>query len=281
MGTHFVVVSGFLEVAVRMRHKVLGKLATACHLYEFCFTFAPNSNNPFLTTVTYNWTGDGYGNVTVYNGCFSTLCPSTLTCTSSNCTQAAASAPSSGTGTSVDPALAEDILNFNVQREKEFNLLSWSVTQEQNTAMFDVESSDDGNSFNVIGKVVSGATVDGQVKYIFEDKDIAKANVLYRLRQEDQNGRVHYSEILSLIFYSNEANITLYPNPVNDLVTIKSTEPITEINICSVRGELLKKEQYYDNELSVVFSVANLGKGVYFIKIVTSNSSKIKKIIVE
>lgn len=257
-------------------------LPTSCHMYPFCFTFTPVSNNPFSTKVDFNWTGDAYGNVTVYNGCFSTICTSaSLTCVSSNCTAATTAAASTGSGASVDPPLASDILNFNVKREKEFNILSWITVQKQQSENFDIERSVNGQTFYSIGNVSAGKINGSQIDYRFEDKDIVENNVYYRLKQVEENGSIIYSEVKSLLNSTLEEKIILFPNPAKDLVTMQSTTPITEINIFSVHGELLKKEQYENDKLSISLSLANMGKGVYFVKIMTSNSSDNKKILIE
>lgn len=258
------------------------ELPTGCRMYPFCFTFTPISNSPLSTKLNFTWTGDAYGNVTVYNGCFSTICTSaSLTCVSSNCTATAAAGASTGSGASVDPPLASDILVFNVNRENDVAKLSWSTTQKQGSENFEIERSFNGETFDSIGNVSSGKINGSQVDYSFYDKDKIEHNVYYRLKQFDENGSVVYSEVKSLLNASMEEKIILFPNPSKDLVMLKSTEAVSEINIYSILGERLMKGNYFINDMNIELSFAEFGKGVYFINIVTGKNSYTKRIVID
>lgn len=257
-------------------------LPTACRMYPFCFTFTPVSNSPFTTKLNFTWTGDGYGNVTVYNGCFSTICTAaSLTCFSSNCTAAAAGGASSGSGESVDPPLASDIISFDLKRENEINILSWITAIKQDNVNFEIERSVNGDTFQSIGNVSSGRINGSQVAYRFEDKDKIENSVYYRLKQLDENGSIIYSEVKSLLNTSLEEKIILFPNPSKDIVMLKSAEVMSEISIYSIQGEVLMKGNYFNNEKYIEFSFAEFGKGVYFINIVTGKNSYTKRIIID
>lgn len=71
-------------------------------------------------------------------------------------------------------------------------------------------------------------------------------------------------------------NISIYPNPVNDILNIKSKDNqkisfvITDIN-----GREIISKTSNDNNINV----SNLKKGIYFVKITNDNSSITKKII--
>lgn len=74
-------------------------------------------------------------------------------------------------------------------------------------------------------------------------------------------------------------DISVYPNPVRDLLTIKNTSQVSinSYTIHSVDGKALKHAVYDKPEISVV----NLSPGLYFIKLETDLGSKTFKIIKE
>ncbi len=69
--------------------------------------------------------------------------------------------------------------------------------------------------------------------------------------------------------------ISIYPNPVSDILYIKSTEIVKQIEVLSVDGKLLKTVMGAVNELPV----RDLRSGVYILRITTNKGVAIKRII--
>ena len=71
-------------------------------------------------------------------------------------------------------------------------------------------------------------------------------------------------------------NISIYPNPVNDILNIKSkdNQKISFV-IIDINGREIISKTSNDNNINV----SNLKKGIYFVKITNDNSSITKKII--
>ncbi len=63
------------------------------------------------------------------------------------------------------------------------------------------------------------------------------------------------------------AEINIYPNPVNDILNITSTETISEIEIVNVMGQVVKRMEV--NSDSAVCDVEDLKAGVYVVRIRT------------
>lgn len=74
--------------------------------------------------------------------------------------------------------------------------------------------------------------------------------------------------------------IQFYPNPVKDVLKIKTTDNviIDEVSIFSINGSLIKKKA---NILATETSFINLSKGLHFVRIATDKGVLFKKIIVE
>ena len=72
-------------------------------------------------------------------------------------------------------------------------------------------------------------------------------------------------------FTENKSAITIFPNPSNGNISIKSSKSISKIEIKSVTGQTLYKENnlYFDEK---TFSL-NLEKGIYFVVSTNTNGS--------
>ncbi|MDD4218462.1 MAG: T9SS type A sorting domain-containing protein [Bacteroidales bacterium] len=71
----------------------------------------------------------------------------------------------------------------------------------------------------------------------------------------------------------------IYPNPVNDIAFIKSTEKITSLELINNIGQTIIYLQPDANQLPL--DLSNVSKGIYFIKINTQSETEIHKLIVQ
>jgi hypothetical protein len=77
----------------------------------------------------------------------------------------------------------------------------------------------------------------------------------------------------------NSNNVTVYPNPATDYVTISSRDRIDEIHIYDVAGRLLKTEDTVKGT-DVEISLSSPLKGkTLLLKIVTTNGIYLKKLV--
>jgi hypothetical protein len=76
-------------------------------------------------------------------------------------------------------------------------MLSWTTANDDETALFVVERSEDGKEYKVIGSVESLSS-DGQTAYQFKDLDLGLSKVHYRLKQMMSDGSNSYTSPISL-----------------------------------------------------------------------------------
>jgi hypothetical protein len=89
------------------------------------------------------------------------------------------------------------------------------------------------------------------------------------------------SAILSTPEFQKELKVSIYPNPVSSLVTIKSSELITDISLLNLEGRLIKRELINSAKISYQLDVSNLSKGIYFMTISSLDGRVVsKKLIV-
>jgi len=73
-------------------------------------------------------------------------------------------------------------------------------------------------------------------------------------------------------------NINIYPNPTNDIITIKGNN-ITYIEIKNIKGQIITTKKVNTDKL--IMDISAYKKGIYFIKVVENDKSITKKIILK
>lgn len=82
------------------------------------------------------------------------------------------------------------------------------------------------------------------------------------------------AEIISL-----ENEVSVYPNPSNGILNIKSSFLIKEITVTAIDGKRLFMQNPYNSQTTINFSM--LEKGIYFVSLVGNNNQvEVKKLIV-
>jgi hypothetical protein len=76
----------------------------------------------------------------------------------------------------------------------------------------------------------------------------------------------------------SKSNISIYPNPANDFVTVSGTG-MERIDIYTVDGRLMKQISVSKSQFTI--STSEFNKGIYFFKITTSKGLFTEKIMVE
>ncbi|HEY8783929.1 MAG TPA: T9SS type A sorting domain-containing protein [Mucilaginibacter sp.] len=120
-----------------------------------------------------------------------------------------------------NPALGVHLLNFAANKSSGGAQVVWKTENEQNYTNFTVErSSDGGTTFDVLGGISSSALG----TYSFLDANPPLAADQYRLKIEDLNGAISYSNIVTLIYGNSTTvaagNINVYPNPASNVINL-------------------------------------------------------------
>ena len=72
-------------------------------------------------------------------------------------------------------------------------------------------------------------------------------------------------------------NLKVYPNPVDDLLTVSYTEDISSIEIYNIVGQLVLLKNIDAAEAQI--SLAQLSTGTYIVRIASGNNIKNLKVI--
>ena len=153
--------------------------------------------------------------------------------------------------------------------------LEWTTATEVNNQGFDVERSNDNNTFEKIGFVPGFGTTTEPKNYSYTDRSVSNGKYYYRLKQIDFDGSFKYSDVV-------EAEVSLptvfaleqnYPNPFNPSTSIRFSLPVdaqVTIGVYNLVGE--KVAEIASGNLSagshnVTFDASKLTSGIYFYRL--------------
>ena len=74
-----------------------------------------------------------------------------------------------------------------------------------------------------------------------------------------------------------ETDMQFYPNPVDDVLTIKTKESLKTYEVISAVGQQVKRGTFKANDYTI--NMQDLSKGVYFVKVYTDKISVVEKVV--
>ena len=96
---------------------------------------------------------------------------------------------------------------------------------------------------------------------------------------DGMEGRNLGRDAINRVSTTADGEITLYPNPAHNTLTVESTSPIREITVYDMTGLAVAVETCHGASLQQVVNTASLPTGIYIVKAVTANSTTTAKFI--
>ena len=180
--------------------------------------------------------------------------------------------------------LPVELISFKAQHHAKGVNLTWATASELDNKGFEVQVSTDSKNFQKIGFVESKVgTTSIKQDYSFLDMKAVSGTRYYRLKQIDFDGKFEYSAIKAVILEEGNGAVAAYPNPFEDVVTVKLTG--TEARQVSAKltdamGKVILEttEETAGNSISVnTASVTN--SGLYVLYVVDSGTRHAFKLI--
>lgn len=162
-----------------------------------------------------------------------------------------------------------DLLSFRVMPKNDQVLLNWEVANLLHFSHYDIQRSTDGYTFEKI-KQIPTADVS---HYSYLDESPPGGTLYYRLKLVDLDGQFDYSPIKSLQFDKTE--ITLFPNPVQEVLHIQSSKDHYDFSIYDLSGKRLYQGQASGENHLV--TVAHFPKGMYYLQV----GEKVSRFVVQ
>ncbi len=169
-----------------------------------------------------------------------------------------------------DCSLPVTLIDFSGAKVENTITLKWNTAEEANSDRFDVQRSVDGKNWGTIGTQKSQGESYTLVNYAFVDKKPASGDNFYRLKMVDADKTFAYSKIIKVNFADAALLSEFYPNPVSDILTLKSTDwnQVKSVEMHSLTGLSVYKS---GKAVSKTIDVKNLPVGMYILTITHKN----------
>mgnify|MGYP001599973352 FL=1 len=174
-------------------------------------------------------------------------------------------------------ALPLKLVSFSGTALASANLLNWETTNEIDTKEFQIERSNDGSHFSVIG-TVAAINRPGNNSYSFSDNLLQAPVQFYRLKMIDIDGAFVYSNIIKLEISSSN-RFTVFPNPVTNSITVSGLQSKGLIEISDILGRIVQKVTVIGQAQTI--NVEGYLKGLYLIKYSYDDTMICEKIVKE
>ena len=159
--------------------------------------------------------------------------------------------------------LPVNIISFEATRAEKRNKIFWSTASESNSSRFEIERSADGINYFKILEVVGSGTTQSVSRYTIYDESPLSGNNFYKLVQYDIDGKsiIHGIKMVIVISPAQNATVSSYPNPVEDILTVTNYRASTTFTIFNQAGAIVMGGPLSAGITQV--NVSTLVKGVY------------------
>lgn len=195
-----------------------------------------------------------------------------------------------GVGDSPVGNLPVELVAFNALFDNGNIALTWQTATELNNAGFEIERSFDSQNWICVGFVKGMGTTAEVSNYSFVDVPPSTYAILYyRLKQQDFDGTISYSSILTVAYESLMPEFYLfqnYPNPFNPSTVISyrlSEYCLVQLIIYDLLGNEITKlvsEYQGPGEYKVKFDALDLTSGVYIYRLNAGKNYSVKKMTI-
>jgi len=145
-------------------------------------------------------------------------------------------------------------------------VLQWATSAETSFDHFELERSGDGVHFTMIARIPAG----NRGAYHYEDMEGRDGNYFYRLRMVDADATFAYSPVANARLSCSDANnLTIFPNPAKDKVTLRTSAALTQLNLLTANGQLMR--QYAGLQAT---ALKGLAAGIYLLQLHYANGSR-------
>ncbi len=163
---------------------------------------------------------------------------------------------------------------------KKTSVVKWTVaTPTINSDKFEIESSTDGQNWNIAGTIK--ITNSNQGSYQFQDNHLTGEIIYYRIKEVDIDGAAVYSNVVALHDSNNDILFSIFPNPADSYVTINAPANgagKTQIVLYDAAGRQLFSLLMTGTTANI--NTSNLSNGVYLFKVINNGNTSLQKALI-
>lgn len=173
-----------------------------------------------------------------------------------------------------------ELIDFNGFAKEGYNILNWQTITEINNDVFEIEKSNNGVLFSLVGKVKGAGNSSNHLEYNFIDNNPNARISYYRLKQIDFDGEYTYSNVVA-VKQNKGSEVSIFPNPTAGKVKLNFVSRYDgnyKINVFDISKAIYEQELFVEKGNKIInFDLfENLNKGFYIVKITDENDNIIK-----
>jgi hypothetical protein len=161
------------------------------------------------------------------------------------------------------------LVSFTATEQNGVVTLLWKTENEINFSHYEVERSSNVNAFS---EVLSKVARNQGSESLYSGTDLPNATGVfyYRLKMVDKDGKIAYSNIVSVKIKST-LSITLSPNPVRDRMIVNGLAVGSTVRIVDVSGKLVITI-VATSSTNQTIDIPKLQSGMYMLQVLKDNS---------
>lgn len=170
-----------------------------------------------------------------------------------------------------------NIISFTVNYLTPIANLTWKVENEFQNSYYEVEVSNNGNTFVTLGKMLANNTNKATYNYAHNISAFSNNLFFYRIKQVDKTGKVFYTKTV-LLRLNKIKEVQVWPNPFQSFINGSISSEVNEVvqlQLITEDGKMLLQKPLEVKKGTNSFLLNNLNSlpsGAYLLKI-QSNSS--------
>ncbi len=176
-------------------------------------------------------------------------------------------------------ALPLRLLSFDGKRTNGINNLVWKTANESNLTNYEVQYSKNALEFSTV-QMVKANNNSSSIYTVSHNPPEAgrEAKFYYRIKINENDGKVSYSKIVTLADNNQQSTINIYPNPARSIVNIKLTDNSlqnTEVVVLNAQGKQVLKTIIKSTNQSI--NLSTLQPAIYFLRFANGEVQKLIK----
>ncbi|WP_235296913.1 T9SS type A sorting domain-containing protein [Portibacter marinus] len=154
------------------------------------------------------------------------------------------------------------------------NLITWSIDAVVGEEYLILQSSSNGVAWSDIMKTKNPQI--GEFKFL--DKNVDSEITYYRFKMISFNGDDTYSRSIKVANKQiKDKGVTVFPNPVKDVVNFKSEFKIQSVRILNVSGQVVHVQNIEAHQADINTQLLGIDAGIYYMEFNVENQERVIK----
>ena len=192
----------------------------------------------------------------------------------------------SGTGTAPsgflpfpEVPLPVKFIGFNLARQNNDVLVQWATAEESFNDFFEVQRSEDGNKWTIIGQVAGAGNSTSVNTYSYTDKNATTAVLYYRIRQVDLDGKATLTVVRMVTNTQAAADINISSGG-SQSVYVHFSQKINAnvmVRLSTAGGQVLSQQSVNNPVGQVIVPVKTAVRGIYIVTVTDGQGLSVSK----